>query len=83
MKWVAEFDGGYGKRGTIVAVPGDCLVCGASGEVLKMDASEGEYRSGAICLTCVQWVLGGSNETEGSFDQSIHPSSVVRTPFSD
>lgn len=56
---IAEFDNGYGTPdGEITVEDGACDVCGRKTRVITMDASGGEFASGAICGACVWEALG-------------------------
>ncbi len=51
---IAEFDGGYARNGVISLIIGICDVCHADKLVLAIDASENEYKPGAICRDCIE-----------------------------
>ena len=48
------FDGGYGRDGNIWVDNGKCDSCHKEAKVLCVDASEGEYSKGEICLDCIK-----------------------------
>lgn len=49
---LAIFNGGFNRRGEIVVVEGVCDSCGEKRIVVLVDASEGEYRAGTLCIDC-------------------------------
>jgi hypothetical protein len=50
---VCTFDGNYGREGRIWTEIAVCDVCKQRNRVLCIDASEGEYSAGQICLDCI------------------------------
>lgn len=52
------FDGGYDRLGRIWTYENSlCHGCGEIRKVIAIDASEGEYDPGKICLDCVKEML--------------------------
>lgn len=60
-KKIAEFDGDYGRTGTIVLREGKCDVCQRATTVIAVDASEGEYKAGNICQRCAEAAFQGAS----------------------
>jgi len=52
MSKVIEFDGGYGRTGTVEVEVAICCACKKSKLCLVIDQSEKEYEPGSICNDC-------------------------------
>lgn len=51
---LAEFDGNYGRKGTIIVGEAECDVCKQDRACIIIDQSEGEYNAGHICGECAR-----------------------------
>jgi len=53
MGKLIEFDGGYGRTGTVEVKAAICCSCKTVKSCLVVDQSQDEYESGNICQDCI------------------------------
>ena len=54
---IAFFDGGHGRVGVIAIHDKEvCCVCEKTEKCIGIDASEGEYKTGFVCLNCLRTI---------------------------